>query len=296
MTENSRNLSFTIITPSYNQGRYLSSAIHSLRWQTGCNIQYSVLDGGSTDDSVDILRANEDFLFYWRSGPDDGPYAAVNEGLQSGTGDILGWLNSDDMYFPGALRFVHDVFAARPEVMWLTTRTLGNLNAYGDWSTIRIPGASSTGIARGHHIPGANRRFHGFIQQESTFFRRSLIDAAKEKYGFFGLDLSLNLAADFDLWLRFSQIAELYTTNNLIAAFRWHGANRSGHIDQYIKQAWVSLDRYGSVPKNTTLHHIAAKTLPGRVRLKLGIDSTYVCNTVKRGPGGTIETGRHVYF
>ena len=105
-------LKISIITPSYNQGQYLEETIRSVRDQPYPNLEYIIMDGGSTDNSVEIIKKYESRLAHWESRPDDGQADAINKGFNMATGDILGWLNSDDYYKPGALTEVAEYFDA----------------------------------------------------------------------------------------------------------------------------------------------------------------------------------------
>jgi len=96
----------SIITPSFNQGKYLEETIFSVLGQNYPNLEYIIIDGGSTDNSVDIIKKYENQLTYWISEPDNGQSHAINKGFMKATGGILAWLNSDDMYLPGVLDYV----------------------------------------------------------------------------------------------------------------------------------------------------------------------------------------------
>ena len=111
--------SITVVTPSFNQARFLERTIRSVLDQGYAQLEYLILDGGSSDGSTDIIRAYESHLAYWISEPDDGQSAAVNAGWRRASGEILGWLNSDDFYLPGTLQFVGEFFAAHPDVAFL---------------------------------------------------------------------------------------------------------------------------------------------------------------------------------
>ena len=100
----------SIVTPSCNQGRFLEETIRSVLLQGYPNLEYVIIDGGSSDGSVDIIRKYESQLAYWDSRPDSGMYYAINEGFAHSTGDIMAWLNSDDMYTPWSLRVVGEIF------------------------------------------------------------------------------------------------------------------------------------------------------------------------------------------
>ncbi len=105
----------TIVTPSFNQAAYLEAAICSVLEQDYPNLEYIICDGGSTDGSVDIIRRYASHLAHWTSAPDGGPAAAINSGFALASGDLLGWLNADDLYLPGALHAAAEAFAAHPE-------------------------------------------------------------------------------------------------------------------------------------------------------------------------------------
>ena len=111
----------SLVTPSFNQGRFLAETMDSVLGQHYPDLEYVVVDGGSTDNSVDVIRAREGQLASWVSEKDAGQYDAINKGFAKTTGEVMAWLNSDDKYTPWALHVVGEVFAQLPEVQWLTT-------------------------------------------------------------------------------------------------------------------------------------------------------------------------------
>lgn len=232
-------LKITIVTPCFNQVSTIENTIRSVLDQDYPNLEYIVIDGGSTDGTVDVLRKYESRLHYWCSEPDGGQYRAVNKGFERGTGEVMAWLNGDDFYMPGALKAVGSMFAQLPQVDWLTT--LSQITADGSGSCIdchRIPGFSREAFLEGAYLPGAGPRFLGFVQQESTFWRRSLWEKAGP------IDTRYELAGDFDLWARFFRHTRwLYCTPNPLGCFRYFDGQRSSAAyDRYLSEARESLN------------------------------------------------------
>ncbi|UPU36500.1 glycosyltransferase [Geomonas paludis] len=218
----------TIVTPSYNQAEYLEECLDSVLSQGYPNLEYIVMDGGSSDGSVEIIKKYEKHLSYWQSRPDGGHYAAVNEGFRRATGEVLAWINSDDKYHPGALHLVGDAFLGCPEVEWLTgSPTLWDSDGKAAGFSSEPPAWCREKYLRGEvNAP--------FIQQESTFWRRSLW----EKVG--GLDAAFALAGDLELWARFFRHARLYTLHAPLGGFRsrpGEGQRSEAHLESYNREA-----------------------------------------------------------
>jgi glycosyltransferase involved in cell wall biosynthesis len=227
----------SVVTPSFNQAAYLEQAIDSVLSQRYPDLEYIMIDGGSTDGSIDIIRRHEKQLAYWISEPDGGHYEGVNKGFARSTGEIMGWINSDDMYCPWALRTVASVMTALPEIEWLTTVrpltwTCGGLCA----GVNKIAGYSKRSLLDGCHLPN-EQRFFGWIQQESTFWRRSLWERAGGV-----LRTQFRLAADFDLWARFYDHTDLYAVDSPLGGFRYQPEQRSRKVDEYLSEANTSLE------------------------------------------------------
>jgi tetratricopeptide (TPR) repeat protein len=218
----------SIVTPSYNQGHYLEECIESVLGQGYPNLEYVIMDGGSTDGSLEIIKKYEKHLTYWQSHPDGGQYRAVNEGFRHTTGEIMGWINSDDKYHPIALAKAACVFADNPDIRWLTGR-MNYWDAEGNLDTIatNLPIFSRLKNLEGHF----NKPY---LQQESTFWRRSLWEQAGG-----ALSDSIGLAGDFELWSRFFRYGVLHTVDTLLGGYRYHGDQRGiGQAEEYLREAW----------------------------------------------------------
>jgi glycosyltransferase involved in cell wall biosynthesis len=198
----------TLVTAVYNGVRYIEDTIRSIVSQGYPNLEYIVVDGASTDGTVEIIRKYEQHLAWWVSEPDQGVYSALNKGFERSTGEIMGWLNSSDLLHTNGLFVVGSVFAAFQEVDWITGRPT-KFNPKGmAVDVLRLPRWS-----RSRFLAGANK----YIQQESTFWRRGLWNRAGGALG-----TSYKAAGDFELWVRFFRHARLYPVDALIGGYRFH--------------------------------------------------------------------------
>jgi glycosyltransferase involved in cell wall biosynthesis len=229
----------SIVTPSFNQAAYLEPAIDSVLGQKYPALEYVIMDGGSTDGSVEIIRRHEAALSAWTSAPDGGHYAAVNAGFAKTSGEIMAWLNADDQYLPWTFSVVAEVFAQFPEIEWATTRWPLRWDKRG--RAVRCAaraGYARAAFLRGAYLPGDGREV---IQQESTFWRRSLWERAGAK-----IDTSFPLGGDFELWARFFQHAELFAIDTPLGGFRVHGDQRSAlQREQYDRDVRRALAQHG---------------------------------------------------
>lgn len=208
----------SIVTPSLDQARFIERTIRSVLSQEGAfGFEYLVVDGGSTDGTLDILRRYQGRLRFV-SEPDRGQADAINKGLRAATGDVLAWLNSDDVLMPGALDRVARAFAENPQAQWLH-------------SDCEIIDAEDRPIRRwiSRYKAWRCRRYsyrsllvENFISQMTVFWRREAMQAVGL------LDESLRFAFDFDLWLRLGKLGEPIYLREKLAAFRWYETSKSG--------------------------------------------------------------------
>lgn len=176
----------SIVTPSFNQGKFLEKTILSVLEQGYPNLEYIIIDGGSTDESVEIIKKYADRLAYWVSEPDRGQSHAINKGFERATGEIFGWLNSDDWYHPGALQAVADVFAANPEA--------GAVVGAGEM--VDEEGNSLVMESYEISVDSLYNWIDKFFMQPSCFFGCE----AWHKCG--PLNENIHFAMDLDLWFR----------------------------------------------------------------------------------------------
>lgn len=208
----------SIITPSYGHARFIERTLRSVIDQAGdFDLEYRVLDGGSEDGTLDILRRYEGRL-EWISEPDTGQVDAINKGLRMATGDIVGWLNSDDVLMPGALARVAAAFAAYPRAEWVHGRC--EVIGIDDRPIRRWISRYKDFRARRHSFE--NLLTENYISQMTTFWRRSVHD----QVGY--LDDSFKLAFDYEFWLRLAKRGAPVYLEERIACFRWYETSKSG--------------------------------------------------------------------
>jgi glycosyltransferase involved in cell wall biosynthesis len=201
----------SVITPSFNQGKYLEETIQSVLSQDYPNLEYIVMDGGSTDNSVAIIKKYEKYLTFWTSGVDDGMYDAIQNGFERSTGEIMTWINSDDLLSKGSLEQVADLFQKYTKIEWLC----GSFCHIDEKSNIVFVNAPKRWNRFKFHLD------YKFVQQEGTFWRRALWDRAG---GY--VSREYKMASDLELWLRFFQFADLYSLNAPLGCFRCRRENQ----------------------------------------------------------------------
>lgn len=224
----------SIITPSFNQAAFLEQTLCSVLEQDYPNIEYWVIDGGSTDNSLEIIKKYAPRLAGWVSEKDRGQADGVNKGLAKATGEVIGWLNSDDLYYPGAIAGAVEAFRQHPEAGFVFSDVESidehgnafNLMRYGDWKL-------------------ADLMTFKIIGQPGVFMRRAVLEQA----GY--LDLSYNYLLDVQLWLRMAAIAEpQYIPGKIWSAARMHSdAKNIAHAEEFGAEAFQIARWLGEDPR-----------------------------------------------
>ncbi len=203
-------MKISVITPSYNQGAYLEATLRSLLDQEYPDLELIVIDGGSTDQSVEIIRRYESALSHWESERDRGQSHALNKGFAHVHGDIWTWLNSDDLLEAGVLQRVADVFAQHPEVGVV----------YGDCVYVAQDGATIVAPFRGEPYSRVRHLAHRFIAQPSCFFRTSMVPPAVRE--------DLHYCMDYDLWLKLAaRGVKFHYVPEVFSRYRLHDESKS---------------------------------------------------------------------
>jgi len=199
----------TVVTPSFNQGNFIRETIESVLSQGIDNLEYIIMDGGSTDQTLSIIEEYKDKL-YFESKPDKGQADAVNQGIMKAKGDIIGWLNSDDIYYPGALSTVQKTFDENPEINII----------YGEANHITRTGEF---MERYYTEPFDYERLKDicFICQPALFFRKKIVVL----YGY--LDIELNYCMDYEYWLRLGKNETFLHIDKLLSGSRLYEENKT---------------------------------------------------------------------
>lgn len=211
----------SIVMPTYNQARYLERSILSVLNQGYPNLEFIIVDGGSTDGSIEIIKKYESYLAFWYSGPDSGQSDALNHGFLKATGDIFGWLNSDDLYLLGAFDHAVDAFQMYGEASVV----------FGDWWEIDSEDEVTCvqhafDFSLGHFI------YEGFqFNAQGMFWRRE----AHNRFGEF--DIKLHRTMDYDLILRLGLVEgqnAFFRISYPLGCFRRHAEQKTGSFDRVV--------------------------------------------------------------
>jgi hypothetical protein len=244
----------TLVTTVLNDKAHIARCMESILSQNYPNLEYIVLDGGSTDGTKEIIERYQSKLTQYNSCPDPGHYAAIQRGLRSSTGEIISWINSDDILAPYSLRLIASVFTERKEIDWLT----GRICMTSEQNDLDISNFCHPADAASYFDDAFDRPF---IQQEGTFWRRSLWERSGSS-----LDLRLALAADMELWTRFFQHANLFTLTVPLGVFMRRKGQRSAALkNQYMYEAYSVIRRLkadGIKPTGASSHVSTVLDIP----------------------------------
>lgn len=243
-----RNLpKISIITPSLNQGKFIEQTINSVLSQKYPNLEYLIMDGGSADDTLRILKKYKKSLI-WISEKDNGQSDAINKGLKKSTGEIITYLNADDLLSSDSLWKVGEFFQNHKDAMWLTGKCLiidekGNRirNFVTIWKELWMYNV----LFSSSYIKKKILFILNFISQPATFWRREIM----VKAGFF--DEKLHFVMDYDYWLRLFRLTNLYVISDLLAFFRIHPDSKTSKT--YEKLANESVKVAGKYTTNKIL-------------------------------------------
>ena len=229
----------SIVTPSYNQGKFIEYAILSVKNQCYPNIEHIIVDGGSTDNTIDVIRKYEgEYNLRWISEPDRGQSDAINKGFKMAKGEVIGWINSDDAYLSRS---------TISEVVKFFNTNLDAKIVYGDTVLINaeneIIRLNPVLLFLGHE----SLKIHRTPHQPAVFFRRYIID----KYS---LDVNLTYCMDHDLWLKIEKEYKFYYIKKFLSCFRLHDCSKSVskcyEMDMEIAEV---ADRYRMISDHTNI-------------------------------------------
>lgn len=241
----------TIVTPTYNSDCYLEQCILSIIKQNYHNYEHIIIDGGSTDHTLDIIKKYENsYSMKWISEPDKGMYDAINKGFKIAKGEIYAWLNSDDYYYPWTLQIVSRSFECK-DINWLIGIP-SNTRKYGQYEITYLLPNLPTVFATGY----IHRGFYDgirlpFIQQESCFWSKKLWKIAGSR-----IDSSKKMAGDYFLWKEFARHEKLYTVHCNLASFRIHDNQKSNDIDEYYGEIGITTHKKRNNPFMLMLVHL----------------------------------------
>lgn len=237
----------SVITPSFNQGWFIERTIKSVSEQNYPNLEYIVIDGGSTDKTLEILKKYEKKLT-WVSEPDKGQTDAINKGIRMATGDIIAYLNSDDMYEEGALHTVARFFLNNPSVMWLTGRC--RIVDEDDREVRKMITAYKNFLLT--HYSYNMLLITNPISQPSTFWRKEVV----KEFGLF--DINEHLVMDYEYWLRVGKVYSPGIIKDCLSRFRVHKSSKTASSNYLnFKQELAVSKKYSSSKAIFIIHYLS---------------------------------------
>lgn len=243
-------LSFSIVTPTFNQGQYIEETILSVLGQNYPNLEYIIIDGGSTDNTVEIVKKYEKHLKFWVSEKDKGQAYAINKGLQYCTGEIFNWLNSDDYLEPGALQNIGNAFSENAQMV------AGRVRIFDENKTIEFVQHKKLS-ARGlmNWMPGVQ-----FVQP-GVWMKRDLIQQSG------GIDETLHYSFDWDLYIRYlSKFPLVKYIDDLLIHFRYHDQSKTiSSPDRFQQEELKIIQKLADQTDDKNLKRIARESLSAKV-------------------------------
>ncbi len=241
----------SLVTPSFNQAKFIEQTIQSVLQQKYPNLEYLVIDGGSTDGTLKILKKYQKQLKFI-SEPDFGQSNAINKGLKMASGNIVGYINSDDRLLPNALKSVAQKFVDYPEIKWLTGKCriidekgqeiLTTVTAYKNFWLQRYTFTALTIL--------------NFISQPATFWRKELLWDKDIGY----LDEKLDYSMDYDYWLKLGKKYRPYITSDYLAEYRMHISSKGGgNPGKQFRQEYLLSLKYLQNPLWQLVHYLHAQ-------------------------------------
>ena len=236
----------TIITPSLNQGNFIDATIRSVLLQEYPNLEYIIMDGGSSDNTLDILHSYSNRV-KWFSEKDNGQTYAINKGLRMASGEIMAYLNADDLLLPGSLEQVARMFMENPDAMWVTGKC--RIIDEHDREVRRLITAYKNLYLRLHN--GSLLLITDYISQPATFWRSKVYESLGP------LDERFHYAMDYEYWLRLNAEFPLMTIPDYLAAFRVHSQSKNtnaGHKNVYVDEEKIIIGKYAKSKIFMVLH------------------------------------------
>ena len=248
-------IKISIIVPVYNMVNTINKTLDSILGQQYENLELIVMDGNSNDGTKEKLESRKEDFQILISEADNGQYAAIQKGMQLATGEIVSWLNADDIYFPWTLHKINFFFTKFPQTNWIAGLP-SFLDNSGDLTHMynNLSSRPQKSIQKGAFRKGV----FGYLQQESMFYKKSLWD----KVG--GLNLGYKLAGDFELWTRFAKEASIVSVNIPLSGFRKDSNSRSRkHIILYENEVSEIIHKLGN--KNKTIKFISKSAILNKI-------------------------------
>lgn len=229
MPDSSPWLRISIVTPSYNQGQFLEETIRSVLLQGYTDLEYIIIDGGSADNSIDIIHKYEPWLAYWESEKDRGQAHAINKGFNQATGDVFAWINSDDYYYPNIFHTIARIFVRYPKVMLL----------HGNETYVNMDGCLIKEVFPALKNAHALTFYYAWpLLQLTCFWRR------RSHFDIGGLDETLYCYLDYDFFLRMAYRFPSKYIPLCVGAFRQHSTQKTDNVELYASERVIVYNRF----------------------------------------------------